>query len=100
MKNKNNWEINWEFDWEKELKKSKKSPYDDIKDDSIKNWVKEWIDRTSQVKYENSFNEKSDEWIEIDGIGRFKGLQITSEQHSELNKITINFKYDEWDKNK
>lgn len=68
-------------------------------EDSIKNWMKECIDKTSQVKYENSFNEKSDECIEIEGIGRFKGLEIVSEEHQDINEITINLKYDEWDKN-
>jgi hypothetical protein len=33
------------------------------------------------------------------GIGKFKGLEIVSEQHDELNEIIINLKYDEWDKN-
>ena len=70
-----------------------------IMEENIKRWMKEWVDRTSQVKYENSFNEKSDEWIEIEGIGKFKGLEIVSEQHDELNEITINLKYDVWDKN-
>lgn len=68
-------------------------------EENIKRWMKEWVDRTSQVKYENSFNEESDEWIEIEGIGKFKGLEIVSEQHDELNEITINLKYDVWDKN-
>ena len=66
---------------------------------SIEKWIKEWIDRTSQVKYENSFNENSDEWIEIEGIGRFKGFEIVSEEHQDINEITINLKYDVWDKN-
>jgi hypothetical protein len=50
-------------------------------ENSVEKWMKEWVDRTSQVKYENSFNENSDEWIEIEGIGRFKGLEIVSEEH-------------------
>lgn len=49
--------------------------------------------------FSKRFNEKSDEWIEIEGIGKFKGLEIVSEQHDELNEITINLKYDVWDKN-
>ena len=68
-------------------------------EENIKRWMKEWVDRTSQVKYENSFNEKSDEWIEIEGIGKFKGLETVPAQHDELNEITINLKYDVWDKN-
>jgi hypothetical protein len=60
--------------------------------------MKEWVDRTSQTKYENSFNEKSDEWIEIEGIGRFKGLEIVIDEQSDSHEITINLKYDEWDK--
>ena len=68
-------------------------------EDSIKKWIQEWVDRTSQVKYENSFNVNSDEWIEIEGIGRFKGLKIVSEEHQDISEITINLKYDVWDKN-
>lgn len=68
-------------------------------EDYIRKWMQDWIDKTSQIKYENSFNEKSDEWIEIDKIGRFKGLEIVSEEHDDLNEITINLKYDVWDKN-
>lgn len=61
-------------------------------EDNIKRWMKEWVDRIH--------NKKSDEWIEIDSIGKFKGLGIVSvEQHDELNEITINLKYDVWDKN-
>jgi len=67
-------------------------------DSQVYNWMKEWVDRTSQTKYENSFNEKSDEWIEIEGIGRFKGLEIVTDEHSDSHEITINLKYDEWDK--
>ena len=68
-------------------------------ENSVEKWMKEWVDRTSQVKYENSFNENSDEWIEIEGIGRFKGLEIVSGEHQDINEITINLKYDVWDKN-
>tara|TARA_Y100000389_G_scaffold182673_1_gene199482 strand:+ start:312 stop:536 length:225 start_codon:yes stop_codon:yes gene_type:complete len=64
----------------------------------IYDWMKEWVDKTSQIKYENSFNEKSDEWVEIEGIGRFKGLEIVSEESEDINQITINLTYDEWDK--
>jgi hypothetical protein len=64
----------------------------------IYDWMKEWVDKTSQIKYENSFNEKSDEWVEIKGIGRFKGLEIVSEESEDINQITINLTYDEWDK--
>jgi len=64
----------------------------------VYNWMKEWVDRTSQIKYENSFNEKSDEWIEIENIGRFKGLEIVTEESEDVNQITINLTYDEWDK--
>ena len=67
-------------------------------DSQVYNWMKEWVDRTSQTKYENSFNEKSDEWIEIEGIGRFKGLEIVIDEQSDSHEITINLKYDEWDK--
>ena len=67
-------------------------------DSQVYNWMKEWVDLTSQTKYENSFNEKSDEWIEIEGIGRFKGLKIVTDEHSDFHEITINLKYDEWDK--
>jgi hypothetical protein len=66
-------------------------------EDRIKKWMMEWVARTSQVKYERSFNEESDEWIEIEGVGRFKGLKIDTE-HSDTNEITINLKYDVWDK--
>ena len=58
-----------------------------------------WHCYENKLAYENSFNEKSDEWIEIEGIGRFKGLEIVSEEHQDINEITINLKYDEWDKN-
>jgi len=68
-------------------------------EDNIKKWMQEWVDRTSKVKYENSFNEKSEVWIEIEGIGIFKGLEIISEEHQDINEITINLKYDVWDKN-
>ena len=64
----------------------------------IYDWMKEWVDKTSQIKYENFFNEKSDEWVEIEGIGRFKGLEIVSEESEDINQITINLTYDEWDK--
>ena len=64
----------------------------------VYNWMKEWVDRTSQIKYENSFNEKSDEWIEIENIGRFKGLEIVTEESEDVNQITINLTYNEWDK--
>jgi hypothetical protein len=64
----------------------------------IYNWMKEWVDRTSQVKYENSFNEKSDEWIEIECIGRFKGLEIVTEDSEDISQITINLTYEEWEK--
>jgi len=40
-----------------------------------------------------------DEWVEIEGIGRFKGLEIVSEESEDINQITINLTYDEWDKN-
>jgi hypothetical protein len=63
-------------------------------EDKIKKWMQEWVDRTSQVKYENSFNEKSDEWIEIEGIGRFKGLEIISEEQGICEipyKVSTNF---------
>jgi hypothetical protein len=65
---------------------------------NIEKWMKEWVDRASQVKCENSFNEKSDEWIDIEGVGRFKGLKIVSEEHQDINEITINLKYDKFDK--
>lgn len=65
----------------------------------INNWVQEWIDKTSETKYENSFNEKSDEYVEIKGIGRFKGLKVVSEENQDINEITIKLKYDVWDKN-
>jgi hypothetical protein len=32
-------------------------------------------------------------------VGRFKGLEIVSEEHQDINEITINLKYDAWDKN-
>jgi len=71
-------------------------------EDAIKKWMQDWVDRTLQVKHENLFNGKSDEWIEIEGLGRFKGLKIVSEEHqdiTDINEITINLKYDKWDKN-
>ena len=58
-------------------------------EDNIKKWMQEWVDRTSQVKYENSFNEKSEEWIEIEGIGRFKGLEIISEEHLDVGLLAL-----------
>ena len=67
-------------------------------DSQVYNWMKEWVDLTSQTKYENSFNEKSDEWIKIEGIGRFKGLEIVTDEHLDFHEITITLKYDEWDK--
>ncbi len=66
----------------------------------VSDWMEEWVDRTSQVKYENSFNEKSDDWVEIEGIGRFKGLEIVTEESEDVSQITINLTYDEWDKTK
>jgi hypothetical protein len=39
-----------------------------ITENRVEKWMKEWVRRTSQVKYENSFNEKSDEWVEIEGV--------------------------------
>ena len=67
-------------------------------DNSIYNWMREWVDRTSQVKFEDSFNEKSDEWIEIEGIGRFKGLEIVIGEQSDFHEIIINLKYDKWNR--
>lgn len=67
-------------------------------EDNIKKWIQEWIKQTSQIKYENSFNIISDEWLEIEGIGRFKGLRIVPEEHENENYITIKLKYDVWDK--
>ena len=40
---------------------------------------------------------KDDEWIEIEGIGRFKGLEIITEESDDISQITINLTYDEWD---
>ena len=67
-------------------------------DNSVYNWMKEWVDLTSNTKYENSFNENSDEWTEIEGIGKFKGLEIVTENHEDIGNITITLKYDEWEK--
>jgi hypothetical protein len=61
-----------------------------IHENKMKKWMQDWVDIISQVKYENSFNEKSDE-----GIGRFKGLEIVSEKC----EITIKLKCDVWDNN-
>ena len=58
------------------------------------------VDITSQLKYENSFNENSDEWTEIEGIGKFKGLKIVTDEDPFENEITIKLKFDKWDKNK
>lgn len=63
----------------------------------IEKWRQEWVDRTSTVKDENSFQEISDEWIEVEGIGKFKGLKIVVEVNQDPNEITI-LKYDMWDK--
>jgi len=69
----------------------------DIENDlRVYNWMKEWINYISKVKYENSFNEKSDEWIEIEGLGKFKGLKIIEETND--HNITINLNYEVWDK--
>ena len=65
-----------------------------IHENNTKKWMQDWVDIISQVKYENSFNEKSDE-----GIGRFKGLEIVSEEHQDINNNTIKLKCDVWDKN-
>ena len=70
-----------------------------IHENNTKKWMQDWVDSISQVKSENSFNEKSDEWIEIEGIGRFKGLEIISEEHQDINEITIKLKSDVWNKN-
>ena len=70
-----------------------------IHENNTKKWMQDWVDIISQVKYENSFNEKSDEWIEIEGIGRFKGLKIITEEHQNISEITIKLKYDIWNKN-
>ena len=70
-----------------------------IHENKMNKWMQEWVDIISQVKYENSFNEKSDEWIEIEGIGRFKGLKIITEEHQNISEITIKLKYDIWNKN-
>ncbi len=59
-----------------------------IHENKIKKSIQEWFDRISEVKYENSFNENSNEWI-----GRFKGLEIISEEHQDINEITIKIKY-------
>lgn len=67
--------------------------------DSIEKWMTEWVRIISQANYENSFSEKSDEWVEIEGIGRFKGLEIVSEDHRDISNVTINLKYDVLDKN-
>lgn len=64
-----------------------------IHENNTKKWMQDWVDIISQVKYENSFNEKSVEWIEIEGIGRFKGLEIVSKEHQDINEITIKLKY-------
>lgn len=68
-------------------------------EDSVKKWMAEWVGLISQVKDEKSFNEVSDEWIEVDGIGRFKGLEVISEEYHDISEITITLKYDIWEKN-
>jgi len=83
-------------------------------DARIEAWMLEWVDRTSEKKYENSFEEHSEEWLEIEGIGRFKGLKITSHQPSivkvgsndgeitskaeKKNEIIISLQYEEWNR--
>ena len=39
----------------------------------VKEWLQEWVDRNSTVVYENQFKEISDKWVEIEGVGKFKG---------------------------
>lgn len=64
-----------------------------IHENKVKKWLQEWVDSISQVKSENSFNENGDEWFEIEGIGRFKGLEIVSKEHQDINEITVKLKY-------
>jgi hypothetical protein len=66
-------------------------------EDYIKKWMVEWVDMTSNTKYLELLKD-ADGWIEIEGIGRFKGLEIISEDHEDINEITFNFKYEVWDK--
>jgi hypothetical protein len=70
-----------------------------IHENNTKKWMQDWVDIISQVKSENSFNKNSDEWIEIEGIGRFKGLKIITEEHQNISEITVKLKYDIWNKN-
>lgn len=68
-------------------------------EDSIKNGCKSGLIEPHKLNTKIHSMKKSDEWIEIEGIGRFKGLEIVSEEHQDVNEITINLKYDVWDKN-
>jgi len=68
-------------------------------DESINNWMKDWLKLSSKTEFDNSFNENSDEWVVIDGVGKFKGLEIITENNDDISNITITLKYDIWDKN-
>lgn len=63
-------------------------------ENNLPKWLQDWVDKTSYKQYENSFNEKSDEWTIIDGVGKFKGLKILTDETSE-NEIIITLKFDE-----
>jgi hypothetical protein len=69
-------------------------------ENGIYNWIQEWVDRTSKKTYENSFNEQSDEWVEIEGVGKFKGLRLKTGFDEDSKLITINFTYDKIEKTK
>lgn len=64
-------------------------------EDNIKKWLKEWVIKGLNIPV----NKTIDGWCDIEGIGKFKGLEIISEDRDSLNEVTINFKYDEWEKN-
>lgn len=43
---------------------------------SLQQWMRDWIKASTTTTFENSFNEISDEWVEIKGVGRFKNLKL------------------------
>ena len=62
----------------------------------INQWIEDWIYKSSHIVYENQFNEKSTEWIEIENVGRFQGLYVISDFDKNNNKISITLKYDKF----
>ena len=63
--------------------------------ETVLNWMNEWLDKSSKKTFENSFNEKSDEWTIIDNIGKFKGLEIKTTDLTD-SQMTIILTFDEF----